>query len=84
MEVFQNGRFSSGEPVYQIGTKNADGTYDVKVFDLMTKEQAEDSIFFYNFIVSKANDVCKDSADFFFEEHNVSPLCYAKKRKVYT
>ena len=44
MEVFQNGRFSSGEPVYQIGTKNADGTYDVKVFDLMTKEQAEAKI----------------------------------------
>ena len=41
MEVFENGRFSSGEPVYQIGTKNADGTYDVKVFDLMTKDQAE-------------------------------------------
>lgn len=41
MEVFQNGRFSTGEPVYQIGTKNADGTYDIKVFDLMTKEQAE-------------------------------------------
>lgn len=41
MEVFENGRFSSGEPVYQIGTKNADGTYEVKVFDLMTKAQAE-------------------------------------------
>lgn len=41
MEIFQNGRFSSGEPVYQIGTKNADGTHDVKVFDLMTKAQAE-------------------------------------------
>lgn len=41
MEVFQNGKFSSGEPVYQIGTRNADGTYDVKVFDLMTKGQAE-------------------------------------------
>ena len=41
MEIFQNGRFSTGEPVYQIGTKNADGTYDIKVFDLMTKAQAE-------------------------------------------
>jgi hypothetical protein len=41
MEVFQNGRFSTGEPVYQIGVKNSDGTYDVKVFDLMSKEQAE-------------------------------------------
>jgi len=41
MEVFQNGRFSTGEPVYQIGTKNADGTYDIEVFDLMTKSEAE-------------------------------------------
>ena len=41
MEVFQNGRFSTGEPVYQIGTKNADGTYNVEVFDLMTKGEAE-------------------------------------------
>lgn len=41
MEVFQNGKFSTGEPVYQIGTKNSDGTYDVKVFDLMSKAQAE-------------------------------------------
>jgi len=41
MEIFQNGRFSTGEPVYQIGAKNADGTYDIKVFDLMTKAQAE-------------------------------------------
>jgi uncharacterized protein (UPF0333 family) len=41
MEVFQNGRFSSGSPVYQIGTKNTDGTYTTVVYDLMTKEQAE-------------------------------------------
>jgi len=41
MEVFQNGRFSTGEPVYQIGTKNADGTYTVVVFDLMKQAQAE-------------------------------------------
>jgi len=41
MEVFQNGRFSTGEPVYQIGTKNADGTYDVAVAALMTKKEAE-------------------------------------------
>ena len=41
MEVFQNGKFSNGGPVYQIGTKNADGTYVTVVFDLMTKEQAE-------------------------------------------
>ncbi len=41
MEVFQNGNFSTGEPVYQIGVKNSDGTYDIKVFDLMSKAQAE-------------------------------------------
>jgi hypothetical protein len=41
MEIFQNGRFSSGGPVYQIGVKQSDGTYDIKVYDTMTKEQAE-------------------------------------------
>lgn len=42
LEVFQNGVFSStGEPVFQIGSKNADGTYTVTVFDLMTKAQAD-------------------------------------------
>ena len=41
MEIFQNGRFSTGEPVYQIGTKNTDGTYTVVVFDLMSRAQAE-------------------------------------------
>ena len=42
LEVFQNGVFSStGEPVFQIGSKNADGTYTATVFDLMTKVQAE-------------------------------------------
>ena len=41
MEVFQNGRFSTGEPVYQIGTKQEDGSYVPVVFDLMSKEQAE-------------------------------------------
>jgi beta-lactam-binding protein with PASTA domain len=41
MEIFQNGKFSTGDPVYQIGTKNADGTYEIKVFDLMTRAQAE-------------------------------------------
>jgi|1_EtaG_2_1085319.scaffolds.fasta_scaffold01150_8 hypothetical protein len=41
MEIFQNGRFSSGGPVYQIGVKQSDGTYDIKVYDIMTKEQAE-------------------------------------------
>ena len=41
MEIFQNGRFSTGELVYQIGVKQADDTYDIKVYDLMTKAQAE-------------------------------------------
>jgi|TARA_R110002153_G_scaffold266339_1_gene429557 hypothetical protein len=41
MEVFQNGRFSTGEPVYQIGTQNEDGTYKVVVFALMSKAEAE-------------------------------------------
>ena len=41
MEVFQNGKFSSGGPVYQIGTRNSDCTYTTVVYDLMTKEQAE-------------------------------------------
>ena len=41
MEIFQNGRFSSGGLVYQIGVKQSDGTYDIKVYDIMTKEQAE-------------------------------------------
>jgi hypothetical protein len=41
MEIFQNGRFSLGGPVYQIGVKQSDGTYDIKVYDIMTKEQAE-------------------------------------------
>ena len=27
LEVFQNGNFSSGEPVYQIGIKHKDGEY---------------------------------------------------------
>ncbi|MEK9695864.1 MAG: hypothetical protein VW270_08875 [Candidatus Poseidoniales archaeon] len=40
LEVFQNGNFSNGDPVYQIGRKNADGGYDVEVFDLMTQKEA--------------------------------------------
>ena len=35
MEVFQNGGFSSGEPVYQ--RAQADGTYEY-MYDLMTKD----------------------------------------------
>ena len=47
LEVFQNGNFSSGDPVYQIGSKYKDGEYgvygeyDIVVFDSMTKRQAE-------------------------------------------
>lgn len=47
LEVFQNGNFSSGDPVYQIGFKYKDGEYgeygeyDIVVFESMTKLQAE-------------------------------------------
>ena len=42
LEVFQNGVFSNtGEPVFQVGSKNEDGTYTTVVFDLMNKKQAE-------------------------------------------
>lgn len=43
LEVFQNGNFASGEPVYQIGTKYPNGEigeygeYDIAVFNPMTK-----------------------------------------------
>jgi len=40
LEIFQNGNFSNGDPVYQIGSKNADGEYDIEVFDLMSKSEA--------------------------------------------
>ena len=44
LEIFQNGTSlhpdTIGDPVYQIGTKNADGEYDVVVFDAMTELQA--------------------------------------------
>ena len=42
LEIFQNGVFSNtGEPVFQVGSKNEDGTYTTVVFDLMNKKQAE-------------------------------------------
>tara|TARA_R110000824_G_scaffold49962_1_gene139973 strand:- start:446 stop:742 length:297 start_codon:yes stop_codon:yes gene_type:complete len=45
LEIFQNGTSlhpdRMGEPVYQIGRKNADGEYDVVVFDGMSKQEAE-------------------------------------------
>ena len=48
LEKFVNGNFADGEEVYQIGTKNkdgsgqtADGQYDIVVFDPMRKPEAE-------------------------------------------
>jgi len=41
LEVFQNGNWNNGDPVYQVGIKNSDGTYETVVFDLMTKSEAE-------------------------------------------
>ena len=41
MKFFQNGNWSTGEPVYQIGIKNSDGTYETVVFDLMTESEAK-------------------------------------------
>ncbi len=48
LEMFVNGNFADGEEVYQIGTKNkdgsgqtADGEYDIVVFDPMRKPEAE-------------------------------------------
>ena len=45
LEIFQNGVSlhpdTMGEPIYQIGTKNADGGYDVVVSDPMGKKEAE-------------------------------------------
>ena len=47
LEVFQNGNFASGEPVYQIGTKYPNGEigeygeYDIVVFNPMTKPEAD-------------------------------------------
>ena len=45
LEIFQNGVSlhpdTMGEPIYQIGTKNADGGYDVVVSDPMGKTEAK-------------------------------------------
>ncbi len=48
LEMFVNGNFADGEEVYQIGTKNkdgsgqtADGNYDIVVFDPMRKAEAD-------------------------------------------
>ena len=45
LEIFQNGTSlhpdTMGNPIYQIGSKNADGEYDVVVFDAMTEKEAK-------------------------------------------
>ena len=40
LEVFQNGNFSDGRPVFQVGSKNEDGTYAVVNASLMSEEEA--------------------------------------------
>ena len=41
LEVVQNGNFSNGDPVYQIGSTNADGELEIAVFELMTEAEAK-------------------------------------------
>ena len=45
LEIFKNGTSmhpdTMGNPIYQIGSKNSDGEYDVVVFDAMTEKEAE-------------------------------------------
>jgi len=41
LEVVQNGNFSNGDPVYQIGSTNADGEREIAVFELMTETEAK-------------------------------------------
>ena len=41
LEVVQNGNFSNGDPVYQIGSTNSDGELEISVFDLMTEAEAK-------------------------------------------
>ena len=41
LEVFQNGNFSDGRPVFQVGSKNEDGTYTVVDASLMSEEEAK-------------------------------------------
>ncbi len=40
LEVFQNGNFSDGRPVFQVGSKKEDGTYDIVNANLMSEEEA--------------------------------------------
>ena len=45
LEIFQNGTSmhpdTMGNPIYQIGSKNSDGEYDVIVFNAMTEKEAK-------------------------------------------
>tara|TARA_R110000772_G_scaffold1243_4_gene4405 strand:- start:754 stop:1026 length:273 start_codon:yes stop_codon:yes gene_type:complete len=45
LEIFQNGTSmhpdTMGEAIYQIGSKNSEGEYDVVVFDAMTEKEAQ-------------------------------------------
>ena len=40
LEVFQNGNFSDGRPVFQVGSKNEDGSYNIVNANLMSEEEA--------------------------------------------
>ena len=48
LEIFQNGTSlhpdTMGDPVFQIRTKNADGSYEIVVSDGMAKEEAESKL----------------------------------------
>jgi hypothetical protein len=39
-EVYQNGNFVDGRPVFQIGVKQEDGSYVIVDGDLMSEEEA--------------------------------------------
>ena len=66
LEIFQNGTSlhpdRMGEPVYQIGRKNADGEYDVVVFDGMSKQEAEARLVEMQPKPPKAKPVAKPAA----------------------
>jgi len=40
-EVYQNGNFVDGTPVFQIGVKQEDGSYAIVDADLMSEEEAK-------------------------------------------
>ena len=48
LEIFQNGTSlnpdTMGDPVFQIGTKNSDGSHELVVSEGMTKEEAESKL----------------------------------------